>query len=356
MNVVVIGAGAIGCLVGGRLAAAGHQVTLVARPWLVDTISGSGLRINVAGEATFVGEIDAVTSISEAFLEFGPFDLALFTMKSYDTATAVQQLQAVRGDPPPLVTLQNGVGNEEQLTAAFGPERVVAGVITAPASMPVPGVVRADRGGIGLAAVGSHHPVPFIAAAFREAGFETRVYADWRALKWSKLLLNIIGNATSAILDWPPERVFADARLFELEWRAWQEALAVIHAQGLRLVALPGYPLPWIVQLMRWLPRRLLQAMLRRAVARGRGAKMPSLHIDLEKGRSQSEVLVLNGAVVRAGRETGVPVPVNTALTETLMGIVHGELAWEEFRGRPECLLAAVAAQEQGGLVSTSRR
>lgn len=76
---------------------------------------------------------------------------------------------------------------------------------------------------------------------------------------------------------------------------------------------------------------------------------MPSLYIDLEKGRLRSEVLVLNGAVVSAGRETGVPVPVNAALTEILIGIAGGEIDRNEFRGRPECLLAAVAAQEREG-------
>jgi len=345
MRVVVVGAGAIGCLVGGRLATAGHQVTLVARPRVVNAISGSGLRINVAGRATFVSNIAAVPSISEAFLEFGPFDLALFTMKSYDTATAIQQLQVVRGGLPPTLSLQNGVGNEEQLIEALGAERVLAGVITTPASMPVPGVVRASEGGIGLAAVSRHRTVDPIARAFRQAGFETWVYSDWRALKWSKLLLNLIGNATCAILDWPPERVFADPRLFDVEWRAWQEALTVMRALGMRPVALPGYPLPWLVRFARWLPRELLQRILRHTVAKGRGGKMPSLHIDLERGRPQSEVTVLNGAVARVGQELGLPVPVNAALTQVLLGIASGEFDREAFRHRPEHLLAAIAGQ-----------
>ena len=342
MRIVVVGAGAIGCLIGGRLAAAGHQVTLVARPRVVEAISGGGLRINLAGVTTFVRHIDAVSSTFEAFLEFGPFDLALFTMKSYDTSAAIQQLQEIGEALPPVLSLQNGVGNEEQLSEAFGAERVLAGVITIPASMPVPGVVRAGRGGIGLASVSPQHAPDSTAHAFRAAGFRTRVYADWRALKWSKLLLNLIGNATSAILDWPPERVFADPHLFDVERRAWHEALIVMQALGLHPVALPGYPLPWLVRLMRWLPRGLLQPMLRHMVARGRGGKMPSLHIDLERGRSRSEVMVLNGAVARVGEELGIPVPVNAALTRILLGLASGELEREAFRHAPERLLAEI--------------
>lgn len=343
MHIVVVGAGAIGCLVGGRLAAAGHQVTLVARPRVVEAISGGGLRINLAGETTFVRHIDAVPSPFEAFLEFGPFDLALFTMKSYDTAAAIQQLQGVREELPPVLSLQNGVGNEEQLIETLGEERVLAGVITIPTSMPVPGVVRAGKGGIGLAAVSPRRDIDPIARVFRQTGFETRVYADWRALKWSKLLLNLIGNATAAILDWPPEQVFADPRLFDVEWRAWQEALAVMRALGLRPVALPGYPLPWLVRLTRWLPRGLLRSLLQRTVARGRGGKMPSLHIDLERGRSRSEVMVLNGAVARVGEELGVPAPVNAALTRILLGLTAGDLDRASFRHRPQRLLAEIA-------------
>jgi len=348
MRIVVVGAGAIGCLVGGRLAAAGHEVTLVTRAWLADTIAASGLRLNIGGESLYVPEIAAVTTVKEAGFEFGPFDLALFTMKSYDTAAGIRDLSEAVHQPPPVVSLQNGVGNEQLLSAAFGPEQVIAGVITSPAEMPVPGVIRASPGAVGLAALDDATLARSVAAAFQYANFKTRVYDDWRGLKWSKLLLNMLGNATSAILDWPPEQVFRDPQLFDLEWRAWHEALAVMQAQGIGVVALPGYPLPWIVRLFRWLPPSALQPIVQRAIAGGRSGKMPSLHIDLAKGKPDSEVAVLNGAVVHAGREAGVETPVNAALTATLTDIVRGVADWAAYRGRPDRLLAVVeAGQEQ---------
>lgn len=353
MRFLVVGAGAIGCLVGGRLAAAGHDVTLVTRDWLADTIADSGLRLNISGQTVYVPDLAAVTTVTEAVLEFGPFDLVLFTMKAYDTATGIRELRAAlayvepdRDDRPlRILSLQNGVGNEQLLSEAFGVEHVIAGVITAPAEMPVPAVVRASTGAIGLAALSPQTPIAPIAAAFRTAEFPTRMYRDWRALKWSKLLLNMLGNATSAILDWPPEQVFEDPTLFELEWRAWREALAVMYAQNIEVVSLPGYPLPWVIRLLRWVSPSVIRPVFRRAIARGRGGKMPSLQIDLERGRSNSEVTVLNGAVVEAGRQLNIPTPVNTALTQTLMDIAQGRVGWETFRGRPDRLVAVVESK-----------
>jgi hypothetical protein len=76
----------------------------------------------------------------------------------------------------------------------------------------------------------------------------------------------------------------------------------------------------------------------------GRGSKMPSLQIDLEAGRPVSEVEVLNGAIVQAGQQAGLPTPVNQALTCTLSRLVSRELDWQEYQRRPDRLLEAVAA------------
>lgn len=347
MRFLVVGAGAIGCLVGGRLQAAGHDAVLVVRDWLAPTLVDSGLRLNISGEALYVPEVTAVTSVRAGVLEFGPFDLVLFTMKAYDTSAAIRELTAASKRRLPVLSLQNGVGNEEQLSAALGAERVIAGVIMTPATMPVPGVVRAGSGGIGLAPLVPGQPLQSAVRALTAAGFRTRTYDDAAALKWSKLLLNMLGNATAAILDWPPERIFADADLFDLEWRAWHEALAVMRAQDVSVVALPGYPLPWVVRLSRVMPRTWLRPLTARVVGRGRGGKMPSLHRDLEQAKWRSEVRVLNGAVVDAGRRMAVPTPVNAALTHTLLQIVRGDIERDTFRGHPERLLAAVSAQRE---------
>ncbi|HIC90244.1 MAG TPA: ketopantoate reductase family protein [Anaerolineae bacterium] len=363
---LIIGAGAIGSLVGGRLAQVGADVTLVGRPAYVAAVRAHGLQLtNPDGQTTVVSAVRAVSSVAKAFTDPTGYDLALLTVKGYDTAGVIRELQDAVAAPPPILTLQNGAGNEERLAEAFGPQQVLAGVITAPVEVPEPGrIVVTKRGQIGLAPVAPafeptgrddsiHHQlshVPDAVSALLEgtsswlekAGFQVCLYRDYRALKWTKLLLNMLANATCAILGWPPERVFADQRLAALEIGAWREALAVMRAVNIRLLPLGGYPLPWVAPLVRWLPTALLQPLLRKAISGGRGGKMPSLYLDLERGRGKSEVVYLNGAIVKAGERYGVPVPINRSLTAVLLNIVQGRVPWDEFRGRPERLLRAV--------------
>jgi 2-dehydropantoate 2-reductase len=171
-------------------------------------------------------------------------------------------------------------------------------------------------------------------------------FDDYRALKWSKLLLNIQANAIPAILDMGPGDVFGNADLFSLERRAFLEAWYVMRGLNLRPVRFPGYPVPLLVWAMRALPAPLLRAVLGRMIASGRGDKPPSLQMDLASGRERSEVPYLNGAVVAHGQRLGLSVPVNRVLLRTLMGIVNGAIPWDAFRGKPQRLLAAVESEK----------
>jgi 2-dehydropantoate 2-reductase len=83
---------------------------------------------------------------------------------------------------------------------------------------------------------------------------------------------------------------------------------------------------------------------MKKAIGGGRGAKMPSFHIDLHAGRGKSEVDYLNGAVVRAGRKLGIPTPVNQTLTQTLLALANGGQSKEGYSHKPEKLLALVAS------------
>jgi 2-dehydropantoate 2-reductase len=160
-------------------------------------------------------------------------------------------------------------------------------------------------------------------------------------MKWSKMLTNLIANPTSAILDMTASQVFANKDLYKLEVEMLRECLAVMKAQGLEVVDLPGTPvraLAFATTLPLWLSKPLLA----RAAGAGRGGKMPSFHIDLHSGRGKSEVEYLHGAVVRAGEKFNVPTPVNRALTETLVALTNKEIPLEEFAHNPEALLSKV--------------
>jgi 2-dehydropantoate 2-reductase len=132
--------------------------------------------------------------------------------------------------------------------------------------------------------------------------------------------------------------VFADRDLYRIEIEMLKECLAVMKAQGLEVVDLPGTPvraLAFAATLPLWLSKPLLG----RAAGAGRGAKMPSFHIDLHSGRGKSEVDYLHGAVVRAGEKYHIPTPVNKALTETLLALTNGDAPLEEFARKPQKLL-----------------
>jgi len=193
-----------------------------------------------------------------------------------------------------------------------------------------------------LAPVGAVGGLEAYAALFRQAGFRTDLYEDFRAMKWSKLLLNLFTNAESAILEIPPAAIIDDPRLYAIERAAFREARRVMGGLGLRPVTLPGYPVP-LLQAAALAPAALVRPILRRYVRRSRGQAMPSLWGDLQRGKTHSEVEVLNGAVVREGAWLGIPTPVNAVLTDVVLGIANGQLDSREFRGRPEALLSRVA-------------
>ncbi len=340
MRFLIVGARAIGSLIGHRLARAGSEVTLVGREWYVAAVRARGLGLEEGRQVTWATDLRAVTRVEDVADE--PFDLVIFTVKAYDTAAAAKQVAPLARQGIPILIVQNGVGGEEIAAEVLGDVAILSAVITLSVEVLEPGLVRlaTSRGGLGLAPTVPGQSLDGLARIFQEAGFRTAIHPDHRAMKWSKLLLNIIANASSAILDMPPDGVFADRRLFALERAAFCEAVMVMRALGLRPVSLPGYPVPLFAWAIPSLPGSILRPILRKLVVRGRGGKMPSLHIDLSRGKGKSEVDYLNGAVVRHAEELGLDVPANRALHSVLMGIVKGEIPWEEYRGRPERLLS----------------
>lgn len=344
MQVLIIGAGAIGGLVGARLAQQGHAVTLLGRPRLAAAVQNQGLILKHAGGTTTLTSIPVVTSLVEALAPPGHFDLAVLTVKSYDTAAIASELAAASTPGMPILALQNGVGNEETLAAALGPTRVLSGAITTVVSVPAAGVIEVTKPGeIVIAPLpgGTPQLAPErVAEQLTQADFRARVTPDYRALKWTKLLMNELCNASCAILGWTPNQVFGDARLASLEIAAWRETLAVMRAQGIGTLGLGGYPFPQLAPFIRTLPVAVLRRAMARFVIAGRGSKMPSLYLDLAAGKRRSEVAYLNGAVAQAGEQIGVAVPVNRMLWQVLQAICDGREMWESWQGRPEHLLA----------------
>ncbi|NJC95969.1 MAG: ketopantoate reductase family protein [Anaerolineae bacterium] len=348
MKVLTFGAGAIGTYIGGSLALAGHQVVFVEPQKVVDELRERGVRLDLTLDARRktkdafrlpASAFVIVASLEEA-LRYGPFDVALFALKSYDTRTALEGLKPFADKMPPILCLSNGVSNEPAIAEALGQDKVIHGTVTSAIGRRGAGDVVLERlRGMGVA---KGHPLSEkLNKALDKAFLNSRLYEDAASMKWSKMLTNLLANPTSAILDMTAAQVFANNDLYKLEIDMLKECLAVMEAQGLEVVDLPGTPvraLAFATKLPLWLSKPLLG----RAAGAGRGAKMPSFHIDLHSGRGKSEVEYLHGEVVRAGEKCDVPTPVNKVLTETLMALTNGEIPLEEFAHQPEKLLSNV--------------
>ncbi len=329
MHYLIYGTGAIGGYIGGLLAQHGQQVTFLVRPQRAETMRKTGLTISTSTEKFHIPTPQIVTGPSEA----APPDAILLTVKSQQTASAIQDIQTLE-QTPAVVSFQNGVDNEPLLTEAFGYAKVIAGTVTTAVAVGAAGKIEVERErGIGLA--GDHPVAKILAAELKQSGILIKRYASADAMKWSKLLTNLLGNATSAICDLPPAAIFASEIGTRLEVAALRETLKLMSHLKIPVVNLPGLPSALLAFAVRYLPRPLYRGLLRRSVTGGRGGKLPSLHIDLRAGHSDSEVVYLNGAVDRYAREAELCAPINCRLNEILSGIAKGSLPWERFRGRP---------------------
>ncbi len=315
MKVYIVGKGAVGSYFGDLLGSVGIEVEYAPRC------------------------VDDVRSPYDA-------DVALVTTKSYDTDAAIETLRKAIAHPEKCVFVspQNGVGNEEKLAAEFGADNVVAAALTTPVGRDRDGNVQtAKEGGLALAPIGSN-AYNWLVATFAGTGISVKVVDDWRALKWSKLALNAVANASCAILNVLPNRFVHFEKVFTLEIRMIREVRAVMQAMKIAPIDLPRYPVRALFNVAS-LPSPVARGLLARSIAAARGTKAPSLLIDLRNGRPQTEVDVLNGAVAAAGHQHGVPTPVNAIYCRVLDDIAHTPPLWAKYRERPETLEAEVLAE-----------
>jgi 2-dehydropantoate 2-reductase len=351
LRVLSFGAGAIGTYIGGSLALSGHDLVFIERPEVADDLKQRGLRLDLTidkrrktQEASVVepSAFVCVSSLEDALL-YGPFDVAIFALKSFDTAAVLETLKPFADKVPPILCLQNGVENEPAIAAAFGFEKVIPGTVTSAVGRRAAGDIVLERlRGIGVA--GPHPLAGKLVSALDGAGLNATLFEQADAMKWSKMLTNLVCNATSAILDMTARQVLSHPDLYRLEMRQLRETLTVMEAQNIEVVDLPDTPVRRLASVTDW--PGFVRPLVARVLGGGRGGKMPSFHIDLYSGRGKSEVDWLNGAVVRAGEKVGVPTPVNRLLNETLLNLTKGEIALEKYAHRPDLLLKELAEYE----------
>jgi 2-dehydropantoate 2-reductase len=297
MRFVVYGAGAIGGVVGGRLAQAGHEVVLIARGEHHDAIRDEGLRLVTPDAEPVTLSIPVVSH--PAGIDFRDDDVVLLAMKSQHTGKALSALQASAPASVSVVCVQNGVANEPAALRLF--DDVYGVCVVCPALHLEPGVVEAHAAPVtgildlGRFPNGVGPRGDKIAAAFASSTFESVARDDIMRWKYGKLLNNL-GNAVDALCG-PDD----GARV--VHRRAWAEGAAVLEAADIDAVspeedsARRGAGFQWGGDAARSRP----------------GA---SSWQSLARGTGSIEADYLNGEIVMLGRLHGVPTPVNLVLQQ----------------------------------------
>ncbi len=297
MRVAVLGSGGVGGYYGALLAKAGHDVAFIARGAHLEAMQRRGLTVRTAeGESTIPVTASADTAT------VGTVDLVLFSVKSYDTATAAQALTPLMARDAAVITFQNGLDNVEAIASVAGSEAVLAGTIYVALQLVGPGVIL-RTGGEGKMIFGERsgsltERVQQVADAFRESGISHEVSTDIRRVLWDKFLfITGIGGVT-ALARSGIGPLLASAAGRGLLHAACAEIVAVAQAEGAHLQ--PAAVEATLAQ------AATLPAPWRSSMAR-----------DLEEG-GRLEVDALSGAVVRRGIKHGIPTPVHQMIVACL--------------------------------------
>lgn len=325
-RVAVIGAGAVGCVIGGLLTKAGHDVTLVDQwPEHVETMKRQGLRLSgTCGEhhvrvrALHIAELQAVDE---------PFDVVVIAVKSYDTAWATTLGAGYLRPDGVVLDCQNGI-NDHRVAAIVGAGRALGCVVLIGAGLYEPAhAMRTDHGTLGFK-IGEHDNADSARARdlVRLLGdvAATELTTNLWGERWSKLALNCLANPLSALSGFGTAEVRTDPTARRLAVHLAAEAILVGRAAGFELGSLWGIPAQRFVDASTGRGLAEIEADLTRDAA-SRGAGRPSMLQDVMRGR-RTEIDAINGYVVEEGRRLGVPTPLNEAVVRVFHAHGVGKL------------------------------
>lgn len=312
MKIVMLGAGALGSTIGGTLAMGGNDVHFVDM-WQehVDLINKDGLHMTNEKEDWYV-RVDARTTADT----IGEADLVIVLVKSFATKQAVEQLKQtnVIGKNTLVMSLQNGLGNEETIASVIGSENVISGKTYVGSRLIQAGYISAGVQGkwtyIGELNGEITDRIQTVCNVFNDAGLLCEVSDNIKGLIWDKLLINVAAGALCGITRLPYGPLYEEDYIKDVAVAAIQEGIQVAKAAGVVLKSEdPQYP--WVAA-SEGLP----------------GTFKTSILQSLELKRP-TEIDFINGSIVEWGKKYGIATPVNQTLVACVKGIEKYILKYE---------------------------
>lgn len=312
MKICMLGTGSLGSTIGGTLAQGGSEVYFVDQ-WKehIDKINEDGLKMTDEKEDWYV-KVDARTSAEG----MGPVDLVIVLVKSFATKEAVSQLKEtnVIGENTLVMSLQNGLGNEETIVEVVGEANVISGKTYVGGRLLSPGYVSAGVKGkytyIGELTGEITDRIQAVCDEFNKAGLLCEVSDNIKGLIWDKLLINVAAGALCGITRLPYGPLYEEEYIKETAVAAIQEGIDVAKAAGVKLKSEdPEYP--WYAA-SEGLPETFKTSILQ------------SLEL-----KRPTEIDFINGSVVEWGKKFGIPTPVNRTLVTCVKGIEKFLLEYE---------------------------
>jgi 2-dehydropantoate 2-reductase len=313
IKIAVVGAGAIGNLLGGLWTRAGEDVTMVVRPSRVEALRASGLRASgLAGEFHVTPKVAA---------EIPPgTDYAVFTMKTQDLAEAVRAQKIALGTAT-VVTTQNGVRAREIVLSERGVEPITATLLLNSSTLE-PGTVRYNRAAetmLGATHAEKRHALPVLKRLF-ELVAPVHVTDQIESAMWSKLVINALTNSVQALTNKPLNECVRDPIISKLAVAQLKESFSVLRAAGIQLINMPGAPMKLFSRVLS-LPSFVGKMILRKNLGRQDQAWLMTSTLQSLLRKQPTEIDYLNGEFVRLGEKINFPTPINRAIVEAIKQI-----------------------------------
>jgi 2-dehydropantoate 2-reductase len=311
MKIAVIGAGAIGSVIGGLLSKAGEDVTLIGRKPHVDAINQNGLILDGESGKTVI-QVKAAEN-----LDFKP-DLALLTVKSQDVESSVKKVQPFLSGAL-VVTMQNGVQSDDLVAGVLRKENIISGVVIYNCEFLEPGkalyskLLSKTALLIGEPFGAKGNRLQSLSALFNKA-LPTDISEDIRGAHWTKLLWNLI-TAVPAVTGLSYQEGNHYPQIRELNINLMKEGLEVIKLAGIKTALVPGFTLS-VLETMAKLPLPEASSMLKKIIeSGGERHTLGSILQSIKRGKS-TEVDYMNGEIVNLGKKVSIPTPVNSLMVE----------------------------------------